>query len=47
MGDAHSRFGAVNVLPPGTAGAVDIGPQIGGVDIDVDVVIDFGRNEHG
>ena len=44
--DAHRRFGLVHVLTAGAARAVDIGAQVRRIDLDVDVVVDLGRDEH-
>jgi hypothetical protein len=44
--DAHRRLGLVHVLAAGAARAVHIGAQIGRVDLDVDVIVDFRGDEH-
>ena len=46
MGNAHRRLGAVDVLAASAAGPVDIDPQIRRIDVDVDVVVHFGRNKY-
>src|SRR5690606_10766489 len=46
MGDAHRRLGLVDVLAAGAGGAVDVGLQVGRIDLDVDPVVDFRRHEH-
>ena len=46
VGDAHRRFGLVDVLAAGTGGTVHVGLQVGRVDVDVDAVIHFRRHEH-
>src|SRR5690606_30751839 len=46
VGDAHRRLGLVDVLATGARGAVDVGPEVGRIDLDVDVVVDLGRHEH-
>src|SRR2546423_575179 len=47
MGDAHRRLGLVDVLSTRSGGAVDVHLQVRGIDLDLDVVIDLGRDEHG
>src|SRR5207342_3112571 len=44
--DAHGRFGLVDVLAAGAGTAVDVGAQVGRIDIDLDVVVDFRADEH-
>ena len=46
VGDPHRRVGGVHVLATGTGGAVGVGAQIGRIDVDLDVVVDFRRGEH-
>ena len=46
MGDAHRGLGAVDVLAAGPARTVDVDPQLSGVDLDGDGVIDLRRDEH-
>src|SRR3546814_2015526 len=41
VGDSHRRFGLVDVLAAGAGGTVDVGLQVRGVDVDVDVVVDL------
>ena len=47
MRDAHGRFGPVDVLAAGAAGSVHVDTQVGRVDLDVEVVVDFRRHEYG
>ena len=42
---AHGRVGFVDVLTARTAGAVGVGAHIGGVDVDLDRVVDLGVDE--
>src|SRR5690606_15380219 len=46
VGDAHRRVGGVHVLTAGTRGAIGVDAQVGRVDLDLDVVVDFRRHEH-
>ena len=41
MRQAHSRFGSIDVLPPFATGSIDVGPNIGGIDFDIRIVLDF------
>ena len=47
MGDAHRRFGTVDVLAARAGCAVNVYAEIGGVDFYLDVVVDFRRDEDG
>src|SRR5690606_9250832 len=47
VGDAHRRFGLVDVLAAGTGRAVHIRLQVGRIDIDVDPVVHLRADEHG
>jgi hypothetical protein len=42
----HRGLGTVDVLAAGTAGPVDIHPQIRRIDLDVDIIIDLRGDEH-
>ena len=42
MRQAHGRIGLVDVLAAGAAGAVGVGAHVGGVDVDLDRVVDLG-----
>jgi hypothetical protein len=42
VGDADRRVGLVDVLAAGAGGAEGVGAQVGGVDLDLDRVVDFG-----
>ncbi len=46
MGDADRGLGLVDVLAAGAGGAIDVGAQVGGIDVDLDVVVDLGADEH-
>ena len=43
---AHRRFGLVDVLAAGAARTVDVHLDVGRVQVDLDVVVDFRRDEH-
>src|SRR3546814_2788291 len=45
VGDAHRRLGLVDMLAAGTRGPVHVGPQVGRVDVDLDAVVDFRRDD--
>src|SRR5690606_38448327 len=45
VGDPYRRVGGVHVLTTGTGGAVGVDAQVGRVDLDLDVVVDFRRHE--
>ena len=45
MGDSNRGIGLVDVLAPSTAGPVGVDAQVGGIDVDFDVVIDFRCHE--
>ncbi len=45
MGDAHGRFRLVDMLATRAGRTVDVGLQVGRIDLDVDVVVDLGRDE--
>src|SRR5690606_16349200 len=47
VGNTYRRIRGVDVLTTGSGGAVGVDTQIRRVDLDLDVVIDFGRDEHG
>ncbi len=46
VGDANGGFGAVDMLAASAGSTVHVYAQIGGVDVDGDVVVDFRRDEH-
>src|SRR5690606_5974334 len=46
VGDTYRRVGGVYVLTTRTGGAVGVDAQVGRVDLDFDVVVDFRRDEH-
>ena len=46
MGKPHGGIGFIDVLPARAAGAIGIDAQIGLVDLDFDVVVHLGINEH-
>src|SRR5690348_3242165 len=46
VGDAHRRLGLVDVLAAGTRRTVYVGLQVGRVDVDLDAVVHFRRNEY-
>ncbi len=46
MGHAHGGFSFVYVLTARTAGAINIHAYIGGVDVYIDIVIDFRRDKY-
>ncbi len=43
---AHRRIGLVHVLAARAARAVSVHLDVGGVHLDVDLVVDHGRDEH-
>ena len=51
MGDPYRRIGLVDMLAARPAGAVGINLQIGGIDLDIDLIIDLrqykNRSERG
>ncbi len=47
VGDTHRRFGAVDVLAAGPAGAVDVDAQVRRIDFHPHVVIHFRGDEYG
>src|SRR6267154_1086420 len=46
MRDAHRRVGLVDVLASGSRCAVGVDAQIGGIDLDLYVLVDLGIHEH-
>ena len=44
--DAHRRVGLVDVLAAGARGAVGVDAQVGGIDLDLDRLVDFRVDEH-
>ena len=44
VGDAHCRIRGVDVLSPSPGGTVGINPDIGGVNLDLDIIIDHWIN---
>ena len=46
MRNAHRRIGRIDVLPPRARRTVGIHPQVGRVDIDLDVVINLGGDKN-
>src|SRR5690606_26010831 len=46
VGVAHGRLGLVHVLAAGAGGAVHVHLQVGRVDLDVDLVVHLGADEH-
>ena len=46
VSDTYGRVGGVYVLTTRTGGTIGVDPQVGGVDVDFDVVVDFRRNEY-
>ena len=46
MRDAHGRLCSIDVLATGTTGPVHIDSQVRRIDVDVNVVVNFGRNEY-
>jgi hypothetical protein len=44
--DAHGGLGLVDVLAAGARRTVNVGLQVGRIDLDIDVVVDFRRHEH-
>ena len=42
MGNAHGRFGLVDVLATGSGGAKYVDSQIGRIDVDLNRIVDFG-----
>ena len=46
MRNSHRRIGHVYVLAAGTGRAVSVDPQVLVLDIDLDVLVDLGRDEH-
>src|SRR5690625_1266218 len=47
VGNAHRRVGFVYVLATRATGPIGIGTQVGRVDVDIDVFVDFRRYKHG
>ena len=47
VGEPDRGLDLVHVLPPGAPGAERVDLQVRLVDLDIDVVVDLGRNEHG
>ena len=45
VGDADGGVGGVDVLAASARGAEGVDAQVGGVDLNLDVVVDFGRDE--
>src|SRR5512138_3835112 len=45
VGDTHRRLGLVHVLSARAARSIDIDAQVRRIDVDLDVLIDLGRNE--
>ena len=45
MGNADRRIGGIHVLSTCTRGAIGIHAQIGGIDVNLDVVVDLWRYE--
>jgi len=45
MGDPDRRIGGVDVLAAGTAGTIGIDPQVGLVDLHLDVIGNLGKDE--
>src|ERR1700704_4470539 len=46
MRDAHRRVGLVDVLASGSRCAVGVDAQIGGIDLDLYILVDLGIHEH-
>ena len=47
MGQAHGRFGLVDVLAAGTAGTHGVGAHVLLLDVDLDAVVDYGKDRNG
>ena len=44
--DPHRRIRRIDVLPAFAAGAISVGANVFGLDVDLDALVDFRRDEH-